>query len=52
MPGAEKISNHFIFLKIMLEANVNHMTIQNVFKKDVKCFQYKKVKQKLLSAPM
>ena len=35
--------------KMAKEANVSHMTIQNVLKKDLKCLPYKKVKKQLLS---
>ena len=33
------------------EANVSHKTMQNVLRKDLKCFPYKKVKRQLLSDP-
>ena len=35
--------------KMAKEANVSHITIQNVLKKDLKCLPYKKVKKQLLS---
>ena len=35
--------------KMAKEANVGHITIQNVLKKDVECLPYKKVKKQLLS---